>query len=302
MGQLQSLENASWQVGILPDTGASVAYGRIQRNGRWLDFMRPTPEDSYTKPSSCSSFVLIPWSNRIRDGILRFRGKTYQLRTASDGTARHGAGRDYPWTVVSAEKTVCTLSFCSWDHADVNFPFRFSAQAVYRLDGRSFSISLTLKNEDTQTMPAGFGNHPYFQRVLENADDNVALEIPCERYFELENDMATGPSLPIPPRLEYRSLRPLGTESVDDCLTGHSDSRPVRFVYQKSGQEIDLRFDPVFEQVVFYAPPGKDFFAVEPVSNVNDGFNLYEKGIPGSGVFVLEPGEAKTGTITFDLR
>ena len=29
--------------------------------------------------------------------------------------------------------------------------------------------------------------------------------------------------------------------------------------------------------------PGK----VEPVTNANDGFNLYDKGIPGSGVFVL---------------
>jgi len=45
-------------------------------------------------------------------------------------------------------------------------------------------------------------------------------------------------------------------------------------------------------------PPGKSFFAVEPVSNANDGFNLYEKKIRGSGVFVLEPGEERSATFT----
>ena len=58
----------------------------------------------------------------------------------------------------------------------------------------------------------------------------------------------------------------------------------------------------MFEQVVLYAPEGKPFFAVEAQSNANDGFNLYDRGIAGSGVFVLEPGETKSGVIGFQVE
>ena len=42
-----------------------------------------------------------------------------------------------------------------------------------------------------------------------------------------------------------------------------------------------------FRHLVLYVPPGESFFAVEPVSNANDGFNLFARGIAGSGVRVL---------------
>ena len=57
------------------------------------------------------------------------------------------------------------------------------------------------------------------------------------------------------------------------------------------------RADTIYEHLIAYAPPEQPFFAVEPVTNANDGFNLFEQGIAGSGVFVLEPGEQQSGTI-----
>jgi aldose 1-epimerase len=41
---------------------------------------------------------------------------------------------------------------------------------------------------------------------------------------------------------------------------------------------------------------------LEPVTNANDGFNLMEKGIPGHSVFVLEPGEERSATFTFQVQ
>src|SRR5882762_8970525 len=102
MSTLHILENDVWQVGFLPDTGMSTAFGRIRHAGRFLDFMRPTPEASYGKSSSCASFLLAPWSNRIAQGLLRFAAQSYQLRiTSPDGTAMHGVVRNYPWQVAN---------------------------------------------------------------------------------------------------------------------------------------------------------------------------------------------------------
>src|SRR5579871_1952317 len=127
MPQLHVIKNDHWEVGILPEAGASTAFGRIKRGNAWLDFMRPTPEASYANPADCASYVLIPWSNRIRDGHFRFRGKDYQLRVNfPDGTAIHGTAKEYPWAVDSADGTHIRLSFDSRKAANVNFPFQFS--------------------------------------------------------------------------------------------------------------------------------------------------------------------------------
>src|SRR6266542_1576165 len=122
------LENDVWQIGLLPETGMSTAFGRIKHGGAWLDFMRPTAEASYRYPSDCASFLLVPWSNRLRDARFRFRGKTYQLASnMRDGTAIHGVGREHPWAVERADGRQLAASFDSRAHENIAFPFAFTA-------------------------------------------------------------------------------------------------------------------------------------------------------------------------------
>lgn len=45
--------------------------------------------------------------------------------------------------------------------------------------------------------------------------------------------------------------------------------------------------------------PAKPYFAVEPVTNANNGVNLLAEGDPTSGVRALQPGE--TLDATFDV-
>jgi aldose 1-epimerase len=288
---LHILENEYWQVGVLPQTGASIAFGRVKVNGRWMDVMRPTAEADYSNASNCSSFVMIPWSNRIRDGHFRFNGIDYQLEiSGKDGTAIHGDVRKREWNVDHADSSRIDLQIHSAEQENVNFPFRFSGKTSYRLDERNFYMDLTVKNEDTQPMPAGFGHHPYFVKT-----DGVKLQIPFTQQFELVNAMPTQPAINIQPAVDFRTLRPLGDTVLDHLLTRRIDTEPTHIVYP----EVALTFhsDPIFEHIIAFAPPGKPFYAIEPVTNINDGFNLFAQGMPNTGVFVLEPGESKSGSI-----
>ena len=63
---LHVIENDVWQVGLLPATGMSTAFGRMKRAGGVVDFLRPTPEGAYGRASDCASYLLIPWSNRVK--------------------------------------------------------------------------------------------------------------------------------------------------------------------------------------------------------------------------------------------
>lgn len=299
--QLHSIENEFWQVGILPQTGASIAFARARRGSGWVDILRRTPEEDYGQSSRCSSFIMLPWCNRIKDAQLRFGGEVYPLRPApDDGTARHGDVRDRAWRVEVLGSDRIHLSLNSLDYPDMNFPFRFSARAVYWLERRDLVFWLALKNEDQRPMPGGFGHHPYFVRP--SGDYTPLVQIPCNRQFKLTNFMATTVSSPVQPELDFRLPRVLDEHELDALLTACPDGEPVKITYPEWNIQVTMYSDPIFQHVLLYAPQGKPFFAVEPMSNASDGFNLYADGISGSGVFVLLPGEEKTGTVRLRLR
>jgi aldose 1-epimerase len=304
MSQLLVLENDFWQVGILPQTGGSIAFGRVKHDGVWHDIMRPTHETDYTNSSKCASFVMIPWCNRIRDGKFIFNDKVYQLPiNFKDGTAIHGIGRDVEWTVRKQDEKRIELSM---DTRKVKrfFPMPFSAKMDFRLNNRKFVTTIEIKNVGKADMPAGFGLHPYFQRTLTNSNDFAKVKLPYSQYFPLENMLTVGEALPIPKNAiwDYQRLHLLGDKPLDHVLTGRNGSQPIKIQYSHSKRELLIRSDPIFEHVVVYAPLRESFFAVEPVTNVNDGFNMMEKGIAGHGVFVLAPQERKKGKVIFEVK
>ncbi len=300
--QLHALQNDHWQVGILPGTGASIAYGRVRHHDDWVDVLRPTDEADYDNPSKCASFIMMPYSNRIRAAKFRFNGQAYQLEANNEAerVAQHGDVRRRAWQVAEADAQHISLTFDSRDFGDINFPFAFSARAEYRLEDDEFIMGLALASEDSQPYPAGFGHHPYFVRYGTGA--SVLLEIPCERYYEMEANLPTGAAVAIPDYLDFRVLRPLGDYVYNDLLTGRQEALTARIIYPAWKTEIAMYSDPIFEHVVLYAPEDKPFFAVEPVTNASDGFNLYEQGVPGTGVFVLQPGAAQRGEIRLQVK
>lgn len=291
---VHTLENEYWQIGILPVTGASVVFGRVKHRGEWRDILRPTDPANYGNPSQCSSFVLIPWSNRIKDAKFRFRGREYALEVNNnEGSASHGDTRRRTWQVDAAGRERLSLHFDSTAHTKINFPWQFSANADYWLDGRDFMTTLSLKNIDEEPFPGGFGHHPYFVRT-----DDVMLELPAARVYEMENSIPSGPAVPVTPDLDFRALRKLSdVPMLDHLYRDLQDDRPVRVVYPGAGIEIAISSDPIFEHLIAYAPAGQPYFAIEPVTNANDGFNLFERGVEGTGVFVLEPGEEQRGIV-----
>lgn len=289
------LQNETWQVGILPETGSSIAYGRIRYRGTWLDILRPTPPEDYGKSSLCSSFIMMPWANRIAEGRFSFDNETYQLETSpEDGTARHGDVRDRAWHVYASNENFIHLTFDSADHEHVNFPFHFQAEADFRLDGDTLVIGVRLINADKRPFPAGFGHHPYFVRPEPIAQPQVM--IPCNSYFPASNYIPTGAPLPVDDERDFRKLRPLTNREYDDLFTGCEADNSARIVYSDWGVELDLHADAIFRHWLLFTRAGKDFFALEPMTIANDGFNLYQRGIAGSGTTALAPGQAIDGT------
>lgn len=293
-----TLENASWKVGILPDTGASVAFGQFWNGSAWIDVMRPTDPADYGNASKCASFIMLPWCNRIRDGVLKAAGQRYQLRTApEDNTARHGDVRNRPLKTVKVSNHAVTCTFDSRDFTDINWPFAFTAQVRYMLDGPRFTWDLQIRNVDKRSFPAGFGHHPYFVKT----NTPPTLQIPCTQQFDLTDSMAHSAPHTVDAALNFVKPRPMGNRVYDDVLTGRIPNGLVRMSWDELDVILTLDAEPVFAHWLLYAPEGQPFIALEPMTNVNDGFNLVDAGIEGSGVFILSPGEMRGGTFSMTV-
>jgi aldose 1-epimerase len=306
-----TLRSASWELDVLPATGASIAGGRIRTSdGVWRDLLRPTRPTALGQPEKCSSFPMVPWSNRISDGLLTFGDRTWQLqRNGADGTAIHGAVAYSAWSVTERSQSRVVLELDTTGLVGVNFPWHFRAQITYALTGDRLTVGTSVRNIDVEPFPAGFGHHPYLQRMLSPVGASApptpgqpVLEVPTRKGYSLVNALAQGPAGDVPARADFRVARRLGFGFVDDVLTDWEPGAPARITYEDLGVSVDVHADPVYAHLVVYAPRRRSYFAVEPVTNVNNGFSLHAAGVPGTGVFVLEPGEERCGAFTMTVR
>lgn len=302
-----TLRTDRWEVDVLPGTGGALAAGRIRTDdGVWRDLLRRTPPAGITNPERCASFPMLPWSNRIDDGVLPFAGHTWQLqRNGTDGTAIHGALRYVPWRLVSQAHDEAELAADAADLVGVNFPWRFTARVRYALRGRSLVVTTQLRNADVEPFPAGFGHHPYFVRTLLPVGarppavvGDPVLRVGAEKGYALRAGLATGAAGATPRRADYRVARPVGPVPVDDVLTARTTGPLATLCYGEPGVTVRLDADPAYSHVVVYAPRRRGYLAVEPVTHVNGGFALHAAGVPGTGVQVLDPGATLEATFS----
>ncbi len=317
---LQILQNKMLRLTIAPELGASMVGLELYRQGFWLPILRPTAPATLARRFSpdTSSYLLAPYSNRIRDGRFSFAGKTYQLRPNwVDGRqTMHGEVHGRIWTAERFEENKLLCTFDSRSVGEVNFPFPFAVEVRYTLQQDGVEIFTSLQNVGSEAMPAGFGHHPYFMRYLGNSGD-ARLSFRAERvYLTDASCIPTRPAEAIPPEFNFSQPRPIGTAYLDHVFAGWegvlslewpgqipsrdtyaSGQIPSRDTYPSAmGWRMELRADPIFSHlVVFTAPDGS--VALEPVTHATNGFNLMAQGWSDTGVRVLEPGQRMDGTV-----
>jgi aldose 1-epimerase len=292
---LATIASDRFRVEIAPEAGASIVSCLIARRGTWLPLMRPTPPDAVAERRSfaMASYLLVPYSNRIQDATFRFRGRRYRLRPdTADGHAIHGDGRRHAWDVVAQSAGEIRLHLDARRIPDVGFPFAFTSTVRYVLEGDAFHSELSVMNAGAEPMPAGLGFHPYFNRALGQGDD-VTLETRVAGVYPAL--VPTTPAVALAPEQDFSCGRTLAGLDLDHCFAGWCGAARLR--WPATGVEVVVEGSPALGHLVVFTPPGKPFFAVEPVSHANNGFNLFDAGHAGTGVRVLEPGETLVATL-----
>lgn len=298
---LTTIENDHLKLEVLPEAGASIATLAARVRGSWLPILRPTPDEAIVARNSSlfACFALVPWSNRLQDARFVFRGRAYELKpNTPEGYAIHGDVRKRPWRSGPASRTSLTYTFESRDFADVNFPFPFAVRLEYALAGATLSTTVELTSRAGEAMPAGIGFHPYYRRTLRDDAEQVEITAHAPRvYPEL---VPTSGAVAITAAQDFSRPRPLGDQDFDSCFAGWDGNATI--VWPGSGVRARVACAPPLDHMILFAPPGKPFFALEPVSNANNGFNLAELGDPDAGVHVLAPGETLRGVFRLTIE
>ena len=300
---MKLIESSHWRLWIDSERGSQWRAAQVYHNDKWLDVMpdcrdadpqaSATPAieragQSATAPLAAANFHMIPYSNRIRDARFTFDGKTIQLEGA-EKHAMHGALRALPWQVTSSESNRLVCEFDSRNTSTVlNWPWPLHAQIDQWLDNRHLHSCIKITNHGESAMPVGTGWHPYFVRSIDGSQPSLTLPVSGVFPDASGDCLPDGKPVALPQDLDFNRKRQLNPDQrIDCCLAGLSGSCHIHWA--EAGIELVMTGDDQCEYLVLFNPD-MPHFAVEPVTNANDAFNLTSQNIQ-SGTRVLSPGE-----------
>lgn len=187
------------------------------------------------------SFVLAPWTGRMRHGRFAHDGHEYVFPLTAPPHALHGLVVDRPWHIVTPGVVAIELED----------PWPWRGRIVHSMHVEEDRLESRLELEAYEPMPAAIGWHPWFLRYLEGPAGRslgpVELDVePGQMYANDADGVPSGDLIPpaphpwdycfvdltVAPRLRWRDPEGGGLE-----LTVESDC-PCWVLYDKESEAI----------------------------------------------------------------
>jgi aldose 1-epimerase len=267
------------RLALRPDLGGSIA-------GCWLGdlpVLRSVEGDALGAPRQGASFPLVPYSNRLGYRRFQWGGQAYttEANFPDSPHSLHGVGWLRPWQVVESGERSALLRYT---HApDGHWPFAFEAEQQVELEPQRLTLRLAARNTGDVPQPMGLGWHPYFPKRLRSR-----LHAELTHRWESE---AT--------KLPTRQVAQPGIDAdvahldFDHCFEGWRGAARLR------DEKLSLKLASSLTRLVVFAHPERDYFAVEPVSHVNNAIHMADP--QAHGLVALAPGESLQAWMTLEV-
>jgi aldose 1-epimerase len=281
---------------VLPTNGAAIS-SLILNHKTVIKF--PLFENNPAK--GYPSALLFPFPNRVRDGKYTFEGVDYQLNRNETGRghALHGFVSEEAFNVIDEKRNGVTLRYVY--HGGVEgYPFPFEIDVTYSIVRKhTFRLSYHITNTGNNTMPCGFGWHPYFSLQDKKVGE---LEVSIPEHYTYEVDDSTIPF----------QANESGTQEVNESQSISLKNEILDNVYKIANQtgfaetklsdsELALTIRQqvgkgLLNYIVLYTPPTRSSIAIESqTSNIN-AFNNED------GLVALAVGKVLKGSLDVSLE
>jgi aldose 1-epimerase len=241
--------------------------------------------------------TLVPWPNRVVDGLYEALGETQKLSHTEPERAHalHGLAVWLDFAV--EEQTESSVRLAATVVAQVGYPFRIDATVTFTLDDEGLHTTVTGTNTGADTAPFGTAPHPYLV-AGDGLVDDWTLTLPAGRVLTVTEERLIPIALADVAEenggeFDFRSARVIGDTFIDHAFTGiQRDAGGVAEVRvtSPSGTGVAMRWGTECGWVQIHTADqpipeiSRLGLAVEPMTCPPDAFNS------GTDVIWLEPG------------
>ena len=208
-----------------------------------------------TPPIYWGCYPMVPWPGRLAEGRIPTDDGEVRLEPNLPPAAIHGLGFDKPWDVVERTATAVTMA-C--DMRGLGWPFGGRARQTLRIGSSSLDLELEV-GEYKRPGPAGLGWHPWFARPRVG---DLAVRLDASEVLVVDADLV--------PTGAVRATSPALVRWPD--------------------LDLAIEFGDSLNTVVIHTP--SEGVCVEPQTMWPNAPLLAARGITGTGLRVLEPGES----------
>jgi aldose 1-epimerase len=255
-------------------------------------------ETARRKGSTAGIPLLYPWANRLAGLQYHAVGREVFLEAGSaglhfddKGLPMHGVPwGQLSWKVVEAKQDSFVAQL-DWDRMELLavFPFPHHVQIAGQIASDSLTLKTTVFADAGSPVPISFGFHPYFG-IPHVPREEWRLQLPAMKKLSLD---ARGiPMGGAQDASAYDSR--LGDQSFDDGFALLGDS--ARFSLSGTNYNITVEFLEGFAYAQVFAPKGKEFIALEPMTAPANAL------ISREGLRILEAGGEFRGSLQVRVR
>jgi len=264
-----SLSDGDAVVEIEPERGGLVT--RFDVGARRVLFMDEATLRDPTKNVRGGVPVLFPTPGKLAGDAWSYAGHSGSLK-------QHGFARNLSWRVVDAGRTTATIMLDANDATRAAFPWDFSVEMTFLLNGRSLRLDHRVSNTGATAMPFGFGFHPYF--FVADADKpRVRIATAATRAFDNVTKQTVAAKID------------LTRDEVDLHLLDHGATEST---LATPAGDVRLRGSAEYTHWVVWTLGGKDFVCLEPWTCPGNALNTGER------LITLAPMETRAMWLEFE--
>lgn len=243
--------------------------------------------------------LLFPIVGALNGGRYRMDGGDYAME-------KHGFARRSAFEMVDAAPEAATFRLRDSDATRALYPFAFSLELDFRVDGRTLHIIAEVANSGPRSLPFSFGYHPAFAWPLPGGEAKEAHRVTFEHAEPTpirRIDPPSGLLLPDPqptPVIGDTLAPEAALFETDALIWDRLASRACRFG-APGGASLDLAF-PDTSMLGVWQKPGAPFLCIEPWQGIADPVGFEGDFRDKPGVVELAPGASRTFRLSITVN
>ena len=225
-------------------------------------------------------------------------GGRYRLDEATYALPKHGFARTSAFACDGPGKDAVRFHLCDSEGTRATYPFAFTLDVTFALDGWTLRITATIANRGPDDMPFSFGFHPAFAWPLPGGAAKEAHRITfaqAEPQPIRRIDPASGLLLPKPQPTPVKvdAFTPNAALFEPDALIWDTLHSHALTYGAAGGARLEIAF-PDTPMLGIWQKPGAHYLCVEPWQGIADPIGYEGDFRDKPGVVLLAPGAERS--------